>query len=323
MATQAVDRDDPRMLQPPGHLGLQEESRLAGRVVRVVGEQFLEGHMPVELRVHREEDLAQSAPGMGTDDPETLVEASEFVAVLRGLRRAHISDRGGDRLRTDRARFLASRETGLAEVQALQRHAGGAQGTTRRLPEVVRQGCEAYQRDAFARGEVRGGRTQDEQGADRRRPGTAGFQGRQGPADRGPRVDDVVHDRDDLATDERTEGIGDAVTDREQAVALRAGELLREGELDIEFLGHHLREKAPSTRGPHTASMRWAASSTSQLGRERPEAVGSQVKPGDLQPEVAVVARLEPEVALPRCQQAEEFFLHRRDSVGLTATSPR
>ena len=71
IAAQAVDRHDPRVLQPPGDLGLQEEPRLAGRVVRVVGLELLERDLAVQLAVKREEDLAQPAACVRPEDLET------------------------------------------------------------------------------------------------------------------------------------------------------------------------------------------------------------------------------------------------------------
>ncbi len=47
------------MLQPAGQPGLEQEPRLAGRVVRVMIPQLLHRDLAIELRVDREEDLAQ------------------------------------------------------------------------------------------------------------------------------------------------------------------------------------------------------------------------------------------------------------------------
>ncbi len=74
ISAQAVDRHDPRMLQPPGEPGLEQEPRLAGRVVRVVRPQLLHRDLAIELRVDRQEDLAQPPARMGPHDPEPLVD---------------------------------------------------------------------------------------------------------------------------------------------------------------------------------------------------------------------------------------------------------
>ncbi len=277
----------------------------------MIGSQLFQSDLAIELGIECEEDLAQPALGMGPDDAESLVRRARVVALLRGPIRPDIGDGGGKILRTERGCFIAPGLTGPFDGLALERDTRCTQGTTRRLPEAVRQGSEAFQTDAFARGQARSGRTEYQQGADRHRPRTARFQGREGPADRGPRVDDVVHDRDDLATDDRPDGLGNAVADGIQAIALRSGELLGEGELDIELLGHHLRQECSLDQGATDRLDAVRGEPPSQLGRERPEADGLQVKPGDLQPEFAVVTRLQPEVPRPRCQQAEEFFLHR------------
>ena len=59
VSPQAIDRHDARMLQPPGQPGLEQEPRLAERVVRVVSPQLLERDLAIELGIDRQEDLAQ------------------------------------------------------------------------------------------------------------------------------------------------------------------------------------------------------------------------------------------------------------------------
>ena len=75
VGAQAVDRDDPRVLQPAGDLGLQEEPLAADRVVGVVVEDLLERHLAVQLGVEGHEDGAQAAPGVGPEDAEPLAVA--------------------------------------------------------------------------------------------------------------------------------------------------------------------------------------------------------------------------------------------------------
>ena len=69
---QAVDRDDARVLQAAGDLGLEQEAGPAGRVVGVLVEDLLERHLAVELGVEGDEDGAQAAPGVGPQDAEPL-----------------------------------------------------------------------------------------------------------------------------------------------------------------------------------------------------------------------------------------------------------
>ena len=63
------------MLQAAGDLGLEEEPLAADRVVGVVVEDLLEGHLAVQLAVQRHEDGAQAAPGVGPEDAEPLAVA--------------------------------------------------------------------------------------------------------------------------------------------------------------------------------------------------------------------------------------------------------
>jgi hypothetical protein len=69
---QAVDRDDARVLQPAGDLGLEQETGAACRVVGVLLEDLLEGHLAVQLLVEGDEDGAQAAAGVRPQDTEPL-----------------------------------------------------------------------------------------------------------------------------------------------------------------------------------------------------------------------------------------------------------
>src|SRR5438094_9541685 len=67
---QAVDRDDPRMLQAPGDLRLDQESCTALGPIGVPILDLLERHLAVQLAVVGQEYLAQSAARVGPQDPE-------------------------------------------------------------------------------------------------------------------------------------------------------------------------------------------------------------------------------------------------------------
>ena len=70
VVAQAVDGDDPGVLQAAGDLGLDQEPGAAVGVVGVVVEDLLEGDLAVQLGVEGDEDLAQAALGVGPEDPE-------------------------------------------------------------------------------------------------------------------------------------------------------------------------------------------------------------------------------------------------------------
>ena len=78
VAAQAIDRDDPRVLQPAGDLGLAHEPGPALRAVGVACLHLLEGDLAAQLPVVGHEDLAQPAPG---------VELADLVPRARGRRR--------------------------------------------------------------------------------------------------------------------------------------------------------------------------------------------------------------------------------------------
>ena len=67
---QAVDRDDPRMLEPAGHLGFQHEPGATVGIVGAFGLDLLQGHLALELRIECDRDLADAALGVRPDDPE-------------------------------------------------------------------------------------------------------------------------------------------------------------------------------------------------------------------------------------------------------------
>ena len=72
IGAQAVDRHDPGVLEPAGHLGLEEEPLAAGRVVGMMVEDLLEGDLAVQFGIERHEDGAQAAAGVGPQDVEPL-----------------------------------------------------------------------------------------------------------------------------------------------------------------------------------------------------------------------------------------------------------
>ena len=75
VGAQPVHRDDPRVLQPAGDLGLDEKTLAADRVVGVVVEDLLERHLTVQLAVEGDEDRPQAASGMRPEDAEPLAVA--------------------------------------------------------------------------------------------------------------------------------------------------------------------------------------------------------------------------------------------------------
>ena len=70
VGAQAVDRDDPRMLQPAGDLGLLHEAGPAVGVVGVSVADLLEGHLAVQLLVAGDVDGAQAAGPVQPQDAE-------------------------------------------------------------------------------------------------------------------------------------------------------------------------------------------------------------------------------------------------------------
>ena len=68
VAAQAIDRDDPRMLQFPGELRLQQEPGPAARIMGELAQDLLQGHVAAELFVAGEVDATQAPLGVRPDD---------------------------------------------------------------------------------------------------------------------------------------------------------------------------------------------------------------------------------------------------------------
>ena len=73
VAAEAVDGDDPRVLELPGELGLEHELRPARLAVGVGRLDLLEGHLTVELVVDRHGHDAEPPLGIRTHDQEATV----------------------------------------------------------------------------------------------------------------------------------------------------------------------------------------------------------------------------------------------------------
>ena len=69
--TEAVDRNDSRMLQPPRHFGFDEESTSLFRVTCEVILDLLQGHLPVQFCVFGHGHFADPAASVGTQNAKT------------------------------------------------------------------------------------------------------------------------------------------------------------------------------------------------------------------------------------------------------------
>ena len=72
VGAQPVNRDDPGVFQAAGDLGLDDEPLSAYRVVGVVVEDLLQGHLAVQLAIERHEDGPETAPGVRPEHAEPL-----------------------------------------------------------------------------------------------------------------------------------------------------------------------------------------------------------------------------------------------------------
>ena len=70
--SEAINRDNARVLEPAGDLGFDEEPLAAGRVVGVLVEDLLESDLAVQFAIQRHEHRTQSAPGVRPENTEPL-----------------------------------------------------------------------------------------------------------------------------------------------------------------------------------------------------------------------------------------------------------
>ena len=64
IAPQTIDGNDSRVLEPSGDLRLENEPRLADRVMGMISLEHLESDLTIELGIDCQKDLAEPAAGM-------------------------------------------------------------------------------------------------------------------------------------------------------------------------------------------------------------------------------------------------------------------
>ena len=94
VGAQAVDRDDARMLEPAGDLGLEQESAAALRVIGVRVEDLLERDLAMQLAVESHEDGAEPAAGVRPQDAKSLAVAGRGADGVAGVRSGSTSSSG-------------------------------------------------------------------------------------------------------------------------------------------------------------------------------------------------------------------------------------
>ncbi len=79
-----INRDDARVLEPTGDLGLEQKPLAADRIVGVLVEYLLDGDLAMQLAIERDEYRPQPAPGMRPKDPKPLAIAGRLADGIRG-----------------------------------------------------------------------------------------------------------------------------------------------------------------------------------------------------------------------------------------------
>jgi hypothetical protein len=114
---QTVDRDDPRMLQAAGDLGLEEEPLAADGVGGVPVQDLFQRDLAMQLLIQRHEDRTQAALGVRSQDAEPLAIGRDgpdritgrAVVVVLGRRRAEVGQGAADIGIVDASQALAGR----------------------------------------------------------------------------------------------------------------------------------------------------------------------------------------------------------------------
>src|SRR5262249_16291077 len=70
--TQAIHRHDPRMLQAPGDLRLEQEARAESRIIGIGRLDRLERNLALQFRIEPDEDFTVPSLGVGTQDLEAV-----------------------------------------------------------------------------------------------------------------------------------------------------------------------------------------------------------------------------------------------------------
>src|SRR5262249_46124537 len=133
VSTQAVDRDDPGMLEASGDLGLAEEPGLAPEVLRVLAPDRLERDFTVEALILGDENLAQAPAGVA---PEDLVAEPNPAGAVLGVERVDLPGWLGP----DRHREAVAGRSGIGAGLGLAERGEDALGVFGELLEVFRRG---------------------------------------------------------------------------------------------------------------------------------------------------------------------------------------
>ena len=188
----------------------------------------------------------------------------------------------------------------------LQRHAGGAERTSGRLPELEIPTSRRFHRDSFAREEAGAGGAEHEQ--------RSGYDaGRAVSLQVGVRAPQcrscahyIVDDREPLARHPSDQRRWDPVPRTVEAAGVIRHLALREIEFDGEPLRQELREEGPAEQRSADPGHFVRANRVGQTGDERLDRARLGEQGPEVQPEPAVMARLEAEVSLAPTDQIEK-----------------
>ena len=106
------------------------------------------------------------------------------------------------------------------------------------------------------------------------------------------------------------------------AHALGSHPALGEGEADVQVGRHHLGDESAADQRAHYGLDTMSAQPLHQVARQRRQPGGSQEQRIEVEPQIAVMARLQDEMPAPHGQEFEKLLFHGAENLGMLSACP-
>jgi hypothetical protein len=170
--------------------------------------------------------------------------------------------------------------------------------------------ADAFECHSLRLGESRRRASENEQATDRDRNGTQRFQIQKSPAHRGAGVNDIIDHDDPFTAHAGAQRPGYSVSNREQSIDRSLRDLFSNDEPSIERFSNHEGHECPFDHWSAHNIERVLGQFIAQAFNDGPEAAWPLAEPMNLEPQVTMMARLIPKVALARIQDLKELIVH-------------
>jgi homoserine/homoserine lactone efflux protein len=203
-----------------------------------------------------------------------------------------------------------SQEAGVS--QAIERHACRAERAGGWFPQVVGKAGDAFDREPVRREEGQRRVAQDEQRADGDRARAQRREGSEGRARRRSGVDGIVDDSDCPTVQMIMKSVGDSV-----GHALCLHPALGEGEAQVQFGCDHLGDEGATDQWANHGLDAMSADPPRELAREGQQGGWPQEQRIEVEPQIAMMARLQDEVSAPGREKTENLLFHTTENLGM------